>query len=356
MDLAITAQCNLRCKYCSHFTSGGDVGQDVPTSEWLEFFEELQRNAVTDVCLQGGEPFCREDLKELIQGIVRNRMRFSLLTNGTLITDDMAAFIASTGRCNSVQVSIDGSHDTTHDAFRGEGNFRRAVEGLRTLMRHNIQSTVRVTVHRKNVSDLKEVAKFLLEDIGLPSFSTNSASHLGLCRKNAEQVQLTPQERSLAMKALLELTETYNGRINATAGPLAEARVWTEMERARAERQAQITGRGFLTACGGPMEKLGVRADGVIVVCVQMPDLALGRMNRDDLREIWTDHPILYQFRTRGGLSLRDFDFCSGCEYLDYCTGNCPALAHTLLNNAQHPSPDACLRRFLEAGGTLPNG
>ncbi len=88
------AGCNLRCKYCSHFSGAGDVGRDLPAEEWLRFFEELNRCAVLNVTLQGGEPFCREDLEELIEGIVRNRMRFNILSNGTLITDEIAAFLA----------------------------------------------------------------------------------------------------------------------------------------------------------------------------------------------------------------------------------------------------------------------
>ena len=132
MDLEITNRCNLRCGYCSHFSSAGDVDQDLTTAEWLQFFEELNRCAVMDVCLQGGEPFIREDFKTLVEGIVQNRMRFSVLSNGTLITDEISAFLASTGRCNSIQVSIDGSVETTHDAFRGKGNFHRAITGLKS--------------------------------------------------------------------------------------------------------------------------------------------------------------------------------------------------------------------------------
>ena len=90
VDIAITGQCNLRCAYCSHFSSSGDVNDDLPTIEWLNFFRELNRCAVMNVILQGGEPFCRIDLKNLLEGIVENRMRFSILTNGTLITEDIA--------------------------------------------------------------------------------------------------------------------------------------------------------------------------------------------------------------------------------------------------------------------------
>ncbi len=206
---------------------------DLPAAEWLQFFEELNRCAVTEVTLAGGEPFIREDLKEIIGGIVRNRMRFAILSNGTLITDEMAAFLASTKRCNYVQVSIDGSMPASHDVMRGKGSFAKALQGLMTLRRHGVHAAVRVTIHRKNVHDLDGVAKLLLEDLGLSSFGTNSAGAMGLCRKNAEMVQLTTEERMIAMETLLRLTKKYNGRINAMAGPLAEARGWLDMEEAR---------------------------------------------------------------------------------------------------------------------------
>ncbi len=183
-ELAITNRCNLQCRYCSHFTSAGDVGQDLPKEEWLKFFEELNRCAVMRVVLEGAEAFCRQDLRELIEGIVRNRMRFSILSNGTLITDEMAAFLGSTGRCDGVQVSIDGSTPMTHDAMRGEGNFFKAVQGVKYLQKHNVSAQVRVTIHRQNVRDLEGIASFLLEEMGLPGFGTNSASFMGLCRQN----------------------------------------------------------------------------------------------------------------------------------------------------------------------------
>ena len=354
VDLEITNRCNLRCKYCSHFTSHGDVDKDLSTEEWLRFFEELNRCAVMDVCLQGGEPFIRDDFKELVEGVVKNRMRFSILSNGTLITDEMAEFLASTGRCNSIQVSIDGSVDTTHDAFRGKGNFFKAVSGLKSLMKHNLPATVRVTIHRKNVRDLEAVSQLLLEEIGLSGFSTNAASHLGLCRQNAEQVQLTAEERSFAMDTLLRLDDKYNGRISAQAGPLAEARGWLEMEKARKNGLECLPNRGFLTGCGGFLSKMAIRADGVMVPCGLIPGMELGRINRDDLKDVWQNHAELNRFRNRRSIPLSDFEFCRDCDYINYCTGSCPAIAGTLLDDPYHPAPDACLRRFMEEGGQLP--
>jgi SynChlorMet cassette radical SAM/SPASM protein ScmE len=354
VDIAITNRCNLRCRYCYHFESAGDVEGDLSTAAWLQFFEELNRCAVTEVTLAGGEPFIRGDLKEIISGIVRNRMRFQILSNGTLIDDEMAAFLASTKRCNYVQVSIDGSMPGTHDVMRGKGSFAKALQGLMTLRRHGVHAAVRVTIHRKNVNDLEGIAKFLLEDLRLSSFGTNSAGAMGLCRKNAEMVQLTTEDRVLAMETLLRLTKKYNGRIQAMAGPLAEAKGWLDMEEARLEGREPMRGRGSLTGCGCYRTSLSVRADGVITPCPMLPHIELGRINHDDLSEIWRDHEALRGLRDRHRIPLSSFTFCAGCEYIGYCTGSCPGLSYTLVGEVNHPSPDTCLRKFLAEGGRLP--
>jgi SynChlorMet cassette radical SAM/SPASM protein ScmE len=230
----------------------------------------------------------------------------------------------------------------------------RAMQGIKSLQKYNVPVPVRVTIHRENVNDLNNIAKLLLEEVGLPSFSTNSAAHMGLCRQNAEQVELTAEDRTLAMETLLQLTKKYNGRISATAGPLAEARSWLEMEEARRQGRDRIQGRGYLTSCNGPMSQMAVRADGVMVPCCQMSHIELGRINRDDLQGIWQEHPELKRLRERHKISLSEFEFCQGCDYINYCPGNCPATAFTIIGREDHPSPDACLKRFLEAGGRLP--
>lgn len=355
VDLDITNRCNLRCRYCYHFSGPGDVDQDLPKEEWLRFFQELNRCAVMNVTLAGGEPFFRKDLKQLIEGIVVNRMRFNILSNGTLITDDMAKFLFSTGRCDGVQVSIDGSKPETHDACRGKGNFNKAIEGIRCLKKNNVPVQVRVTIHRYNVSDLEAIAKLLLKEIGLPGFSTNAASYMGLCRQNVDRVGLSVEDRTLAMETLLKLNRKYDNRISAQAGPLAEAVMWVEMEQARQKGVSSIPMGGSLTACGCVMDKIAVRADGALVPCTMLSHIELGRINRDDLKEIWQNHPEMKKMRERRNIPLNDFEFCRECQYINYCTGNCPGLAYTILGKVDHPSPDACLKHFLDDGGRLPD-
>jgi SynChlorMet cassette radical SAM/SPASM protein ScmE len=203
------------------------------------------------------------------------------------------------------------------------------------------------------VNDLEEVAHLLLEELDLPGFSTNSAGYLGSCRLNAADVLLDTQERQVAMATLLHLVEKYPDRISASAGPLADARMWRRMEEARAQSAPAFPDGGRLTACGCPDSRIAVRADGAIVPCGMLPQIELGRINRDRLLEVWQHSPALTELRHRRAIPLTDIGCCAECWFVPYCTGNCPGLAFTLTGKVDHPSPDACLRQFLAEGGAL---
>ncbi len=86
VDISVTGRCNLKCGYCFYADEMTELA-DLPTERWLSFFEELGALAVQTVCLSGGEAFTRPDLFELIDGIIDNRMRYSMLSNGTLISE-----------------------------------------------------------------------------------------------------------------------------------------------------------------------------------------------------------------------------------------------------------------------------
>jgi SynChlorMet cassette radical SAM/SPASM protein ScmE len=351
LDLELTARCNLRCRYCYFFSNPAVVYRDLPTAEWVNFFDELGRLGVMEVTLTGGEAFTRPDLHALIEGVVRNRMRFQVLSNGALIDDDLAAFIAETGRCAGVQISLDGARAEMHDPARGTGAFEGAVRGLRTLQRHGLNAQVRLTVHHYNVHDLAEAATFILDELGLPAFSTNAAGYLGNCQRHADEMLLTTAERQEAMATLAQLARRYPGRIGAAAGPLAESVLWHRMSAAEAQHAPAFANGGRLTGCGCTFSKLAVRSDGIIIPCSLLPHLELGHINRDSLAEVWQNHPVLNDLRARRSIPLADFEFCTSCTYQPYCTGNCPGLAYTLTGQVNHPSPDACLRRFLADGG-----
>ena len=166
---------------------------------------------------------------------------------------------------------------------------------------------------------------------------------------------MSTAERTRAAQTMLELQSKYNGRITATAGPLYEGLRWNWMKQKQESTDKITVHGGTLSACRGVFSQIAVRADGIMVPCIHLSHIELGRINQDSLADVWQTHPELRRLRERCNIPLESFEYCRGCEYIFSCSGGCPALAYNLIGNDEHPSPDSCLRKFIEDGGKLPH-
>lgn len=346
VDIAITGRCNLDCKYCFYADEMVALS-DLPTAAWLAFFEELGRLNVVDVMLTGGEVFTRRDLFELIDGVIANRMRYSLLTNGTLITPKVIERFREGKRftrMNSIQISVDGSCAEIHNKSRPD-SFDRVLRGLRLLVEAKFPVTVRVTINRHNINDLDGVAHLLLEDVGLRSFTTNEASPIGNAQHDRE-IMLTHEQRLYTMEKMQELQQRYPGRISSQAGPLTLGRYFREIEEHIAAGRTTDGKGGYLTGCGCPFSKLSVLHDGTIVPCHMLSSLSMGKFTEVDIQDVWLNHEIEHTMRARHQIPLSDLDTCADCPYQGFCRGGCPGNTYALTGELNVRSPFSCYRIF----------
>ncbi|MFO7676098.1 MAG: radical SAM protein [bacterium] len=348
LNLSITGRCNLKCRYCFYADEMAALS-DMPAARWHGLFEEAGRLGVQRVSLSGGETFMRQDLFELIDGIIANRMRYSILTNGTLISEDtLRAFAVGKRRLrlDSIQVSIDGSRAEIHDRSRPPKSFDRALAGLRLLKGAGFPMTVRVTVNRANLDDIENIARLLFEDVGLAGFSTNEVAQMGSARCDGSSVVLTPADRRRAMASLTRLNEKYNGRINASAGPLDLARRFAVIEDSLAHGRDSLPGRGTLSACGCVFSNMAVLHDGTMVPCSLLPKLVMGVVGLHSLSEAWRSSPAINALRYRRDIPLSFLPECRDCRYAGFCTGGCPATVAARYGRLNARDPLVCYRIF----------
>ena len=352
VNLSITGKCNLKCRYCFYANEMEGL-KDLPTRTWLDFFDQMGRAGVMDSCISGGEPFIRPDFFELLDGLIANRMRYNILSNGTLIDEKLLQKF-ETGkrrlRLDYIQVSIDGSTAAIHNQSR-PGSFDRALRGLRLLKEAKFPTNVRVTINRHNLHDLENIAKLLLEDVGIPSFGTNEAMPIGSgCRSDAD-MSLAPKEVLQAMAAIGRLQRRYPGRLSAAAGPQAKRKMYGEMARSSRPGGKKEHWMGTLNSCGCVFTRLDVLHDGSIVPCCMLPGLVMGNIQRDSLIDIWRSHPTLKALRDRRGIPMSAVQGCEACEWNHYCNGGCPGLAHQLTGDFNRANPEDCFRKFLKETG-----
>jgi SynChlorMet cassette radical SAM/SPASM protein ScmE len=350
LDVSLTGKCNLRCQYCFYADAMAAL-DDLPTDNWLAFFEEAGEIGVRRMTLSGGEVFTRPDLFALIDGVVKNGMRYSILTNGTLISDaTIAAFNEGKRRLrlDFIQVSIDGSSPAIHDQSRPPASFERALRGLRLLKEHGFPATVRVTINRHNVHDLPNIARLLLEDVGVRSFSTNSADRFGSARCYGQDILLSLEEWDIAVKTMADLARSYPGCISAASGPLAFAENVARIESALARGETGLPRRGTLSACGGVFSKMAILHNGAIVPCNMLPTMIMGMVGFTPLDEAWLHGREINILRERYETPVTSIAGCRDCRYTGFCTGGCPAVVYARHGRLDAVDPGSCYKKQLE--------
>ncbi len=349
VGISITGKCNLTCKYC--FYTNEMVGlQDLKTRQWLEFFPKLKDLKVMSITISGGEAFARPDLFELLDGIIANKMRYSILSNGTYINDRIIEKFSigkRKKRLDYIQISIDGSTADIHNKSR-PGSFKKAVNGLRLLKKNNFPVTARVTVNRHNLKDLENIAALLLDDIGLSSISTNDAMPIGSGCRSSEQVSLNEEQKLEALHIYKRLIDRYPLQLRADAGPQAKLKMYAEMEQARNGVTVSTSWKmGHLSSCGCTSSRLDILHDGTIVPCCLLPEIKLGNILKDSLEEIWNHHPFLTEMRNRRDIATATVQGCETCEWNTWCNGGCPAVPYSLYKDLHRTNPEDCLKKFL---------
>lgn len=149
--------CNLACLHC--FISCGPKNDSHPfmtVDQVVAALAEGGGMGVKEVYFTGGEPFMHPDIRELITRTLEVAP-LSILTNGILIDDEMAAWLGQTfanSRYNlDLRVSLDGTTAEENDAIRGRKTFEQIVGSIVRLWEHGINPVVTVTTCHSELAD-----------------------------------------------------------------------------------------------------------------------------------------------------------------------------------------------------------
>lgn len=171
LQLHITGRCNQRCKHCYHTeyvneTLTFDNIKEI-IKQYIDLLDNYNENLEYPykghINITGGEPLMRKDFMKIIQFMYANRNKFTfhILSNGSLITDEIARKLGNSG-VNYVQLSIDGDFEN-HNSIRGEGNLERTLKAIDILIRNGVNTAVSFTAGAKNYKDFTKVAEYCSE-------------------------------------------------------------------------------------------------------------------------------------------------------------------------------------------------
>ena len=149
----LTYACNLACVHCLS-SSGRRDPDELTTDECKALIDEFERMQIFYVNIGGGEPTIRSDFWELVDYATAHHVGVKFSTNGSRITDEVAARLAASDYVD-VQLSLDGATAEVNDAVRGVGSFDTAVAAMERLAAAGFAGfKLSMVVTRHNVGQL----------------------------------------------------------------------------------------------------------------------------------------------------------------------------------------------------------
>ena len=144
----VTRKCNLKCIYCSESPPLKDMG----LNEISIAFKNLKLAGVKLIKLTGGEALMRRNIKEIIECAKSFGFYVAMDSNATLITDEMAEFLAS--KLVYLESTIDGRQET-HNKVRGKYN--EVIAGIKRVAERGLPVYIAMVLLGDSLEDAKHV-------------------------------------------------------------------------------------------------------------------------------------------------------------------------------------------------------
>ena len=313
----LSENCNLKCLHCYQ-----ENHKPIQLSyEQLEKIYKQYKNLLKKLKMKGhinitgGEPLCNPHLFKILDLIKKDEklISFSILTNGTLITENIAKKIKSYNPYY-VQVSLEGGQKT-NDYLRGKGTYKKIAKGIKNLKKYNIFTSISFTATTLNYKEFPKVVsyakKYKVDNVWSDRYIPLGDSEDKNLSLNVSQTQ---EYLSIMAKERLKLKrKQYN-------------KTTISMYRAL---QFQKT-NDFAYGCTAGDTLLTVMENGDLVPCRRMP-IVVGNLLKDDMYKLYKTNSILKELRKN-----TIPDDCNDCEHAQMCHGGLKCLTYAIYKDLNH--------------------
>lgn len=313
----LSENCNLKCLHC-YQENHKPVQLSFSELEkiYLQYKELLATLKMKGhINITGGEPLCNPHFYKILEMIKKdsNIITFSILSNGTLITKDIAKKIKSYNP-EYVQVSLEGGKKM-NDYIRGEGTYKKIAEGIKNLRSENIYTSISFTATKLNYKEFPKVIKYARKyDVN----NVWSDRYIPLGGSEDKELSMNfEQTREYLDIMFKERKKLINKKKNNTSISMYRA------------LQFQKT-NDFAYGCTAGETLLTVMENGDLVPCRRMP-IILGNLLEDNMLKLYKDSQILKKIREN-----KIPDDCKQCEHSEMCHGGLKCLTYAMYKDLNH--------------------
>lgn len=335
--LIVSSSCNLKCRYCfidesekTDCTKDKIMDKRVALCATQKFIEYIKNYSITNpqIIFYGGEPFLGWDcIKECVEYVKNNSIKidFSIVTNGTLIDQEKAKFIAENNI--NIGISVDGPKEINDKNRLFKNNNSSVYDYINKkfdiLDENNCPWGTSITISQDLIEHKDEFFFWLQNSNNIKGVFYNL---LHFTHKNSEWENYYKQASEFLIESYEKLADkgTPDGRLMRKIDSF-------------------INKEFKFTDCGASgLNQLTIRPNGTVCICHGE------HKNYDiDLGNIMTDNIIDILGKIESKLWLRCAplfkDECLKCEALFICGGGCPVQAETLFGGKDEIDRCSCI-------------
>jgi radical SAM protein with 4Fe4S-binding SPASM domain len=305
--------CNLKCKHCYQENHKPVQLKYKDLLAILDQYKELLKKLKVKghINLTGGEPLCCPYFFKLLDEFKKDKdlYSFSILTNGTLITKEIADKISSYNP-EYVQVSLEGGKKT-NDYVRGKGVYKKVAQAIKYLKKNNIFTSISFTATKLNYKEFPKVVRFA-EKHRVDNVWSDRYIPFG-----------SEYDKDFIMN--VEETQEYLDIMHHERVRLMNKKSKTHVSMYRALQFLRTGSNGY--HCTAGISLLTVMENGDLVPCRRMP-IVVGNVLVESMYDLYMNNEILKDLRKK-----TIPEDCKKCEHSDRCRGGLKCLTYAITGN-----------------------
>lgn len=165
----LNERCNLKCQGCDYWRLEHYV-DELPAQEWIRVLKEIKDFVGPfHINFSGGEPLVKHGIFDILNYCRDNGILAGMTTNAIILKDRQAAQLVE-ARLFSLNVSLDGAKEATHDLQRGvKGSYAKVLRTVALMKEHSAKTGIKVpivikpTVSRLNFHEMPDLVRMVAE-------------------------------------------------------------------------------------------------------------------------------------------------------------------------------------------------
>lgn len=330
MKVAITQKCNYDCKYCFTEYGEGHLKDEYTYEEFTKLIDEALEIGMSQVSFTGGEPFMHKDFLRMVKYVYEKGMTINeILTNGSLITEDILNYLESQYYLPEMRISYDGVNNK-HNEIRQTNSSDKVIENIKMCLQHGFHVRITYNLSHFNLDELKPTIEYL-EDLGIRD----------IC---IARTTPTPKWQLFAPNSEIGIKEWYDVGLDfldwyVNTERLTNIDFWNYYVINNENKSISISSIRKCNCndneqpiCLLAPYTICINGDGGMTPCHQVSGalkyegIDLGNAKTDGLYKLMKDSKFSKLIYTTVEERKAHQEACAKCKYYEYCLGGCPII------------------------------